>query len=786
MSRHLLNLFALKNLVDLRHTYRLLEVTNLPQNDQYPENLQRLVGMVSRETRKPACLYKTDNKVYVATTADADQMKKEWCLIPYIARLVPDSRDYRLDYSAITPAQSEVALNLLRYEIRTALAKNLDLWNDTPGSFYLRTPKYSSDESPVDMLDGFVFRLHYLLDGNIYLSLDPTVRYVDRMSLLNHLNAGEEFRDFKFQHFLYRNGYKWYRVQLYGMTDEPIARQSFVHQADGQAHTVYDWIMQSCQRPHPEFIDKLKPDSPAIIYRYPNGGKDFFGAAALCFKTYKTDDQRIHDLHSRSILPPSDRLHRSQELIRKYFRNISFGQDGNLAFSDQPLSKAVKRYDVPDLLFGGGQVLHVQQNSWDIGIPIQELGRKRMDLLLDPWGGVLVQDGPQKQYIFIPISLHRSISKTFQQEFTKQMGRLLSQDYIINPILFDDRAARNLRQQVGAIKQAVEDNHIDRGGALLILPERADPDLHNFIKRELFETLQFQCVQASSLKRYFHPTVNGGDYRVRDNCGGKFISYTRNTALGMLMVNHKWPFALYNPLNYDVYVGIDVLNTMAGFTYVYNGGRNAYFRHYRSRQKERLSRKQIFSVLHRDLQRDLRRLELQPRSIVIHRDGRSFVQEEEGFAAAVERLKQDRVLPMDVQIGVVEIHKTTMGRLRLFEERNNQIFNPRIGSRFVIDNQQAIVCNTGWPFRFPGTVAPLHVSIAKGDLEIEKALEDVFALSQLAWSAPDKSSRLPITIKLGDMFLQPIASEFDEEDALYGEEELVDDLELVEVNADDS
>ena len=222
---------------------------------------------------------------------------------------------------------------------------------------------------------------------------------------------------------------------------------------------------------------------------------------------------------------------------------------------------------------------------------------------------------------------------------------------------------------------------------------------------------------------------------------------------------------------------------MAGFTYVYNGGRNSFFRHYRSRQAERLSKKQIFSVLHRDLKRDISRLGLQPQSLVIHRDGRSFAQEEEGLSAAVDQLKRDGTLPQDVRTGVVEIHKTTVGRLRLYEERNNEILNPRIGSRFVIDSRQGIVCNTGWPFRFPGTAAPLHVSIARGDLDIEKVLEDTFALAQLAWSAPDKSSRIPITIKLCDMFLQPIASDFDEEDALYGEEELVEDLELVETNA---
>jgi hypothetical protein len=780
MTRHLINLFALRDAGNLRRNYRLMEVTNLPRNDQFAENIQRLVGMVAKETRRPACVYQNGGRVYLATTADAEAVKREWRLIPNVAVLVPDPKEYQLDYGAISPGRAAIALNLLRYELRTALSRNAELWNDSPGSFYLRTPKFTTREGDVDVLEGFVFRFHYLQDV-VYLSIDPTVRYVDRRSMSERLNAGEEFRHFRFQHFLYRNGHKWYRVQLHGLTNNPISKQLFVHESDDQPHDVYSWVMNTCQPPHPDYIKQLDPNSPAVIYRYPQGGKDFYGAAALCFKTYRTDDPRIHELHSRSIVTPADRLLRTREFIRKYFQHVNL-QQGRLMFSEQPLSKAPEQFDPPDLLFGGGKVLHAQQNNWDEGVPLKELGRRRMDLLLDPQGGVLTQDGLQKQYVFIPMSLHRSVSKIFHQEFTRQMERLLSQRYSLNPILFDDRSAKNLRQQVEAIKKAVEENKIDRGSAILILPDRSDPHLHNFIKRELFEVIHFQCVQASNLKRYFNAAA-GGDYRIRDDWGGRFISYTRYTALGMLIVNHKWPFALNSPLHHDVYIGIDVLNTMAGFTYVYNGGKNSYFRHYQSRQAEKLSKKQVFSVLSQDLQRDLSRLNLKPRSIVIHRDGRSFAQEEEGFFAAVERLKQDRVLPTDVLAGVVEIHKTTMGRLRLYEERGGETQNPRIGSFFTVDDRQGIVCNTGWPFRFPGTVAPLHVAVTRGDLDIRNTLADVFALSQLAWSAPDKSSRLPITIKLGDMFLQPVASEFDEEDALYGGEEPSDDLELVGAGA---
>jgi hypothetical protein len=207
MTRHLINLFALRDSGGLRRNYRLMEIANLPRNDQFAENIQRLVGMVAKDTHRPACVYQSNGKVYLATTAEIESVKREWRLVPNVAVLVPDPKEYQLDYGAISPGRAAIALNLLRFELRTALSRNSELWNDAPGSFYLRTPKFTTYEGDVEVLEGFVFRLHYIEDV-VYLSLDPTVRYIDRRSMLERLNAGAEFRDFRFQHFLYRNGHK--------------------------------------------------------------------------------------------------------------------------------------------------------------------------------------------------------------------------------------------------------------------------------------------------------------------------------------------------------------------------------------------------------------------------------------------------------------------------------------------------------------------------------------------------------------------------------------------------
>ena len=556
-----------------------------------------------------------------------------------------------------------------------------------------------------------------------------------------------------------------------GMTDSPITEQLFYSEKDNQTYNVYDYTLENCGSPRSDLIKQLDPNSTAIIYQYPYKTIERYGAASLCFKTYKTNDSKVWNLHPHSILKAAQRLYKSNNLIDKYFQEIPFGISTKLLVAAQPLKKSVERFNIPDLLFGNGQVLHVKQDSEDIGVDIIDYGKTRMSLLLDEKVGLLVKELLQLQYIFVPKSLARSIAKKFQINFEYQMKKFLSHSYNIKHIVYDDEKAKNLRQQVEAIKGAIEENDIDRGCALLILPEKAHPDLHNFIKRELFEILQFQCINAAKLKSFLLLNKNN-EYDLNDKKKGKYFGYIRYIALGMLLVNRQWPFALKDSLYHDVYIGIDVLNNVAGFTYIYNGGKNCYFRYYPSVQGEKLTERQIFSILKKDLQKDISALSLQPHSIVIHRDGRSYTEEHKGFIKAINSLQKEGFLFEDVQVGVVEIHKTSSARLRLYYEQDEIIDNPTIGDYFIIDDREGIICTTGWPFNFFGTANPLHTKVAYGSLDIKYILSDVFGLAQLgSWSAPDKAARYPATIKVGDTFLEPIASHSDDEAALYSEDE---------------
>ena len=135
-------------------------------------------------------------------------------------------------------------------------------------------------------------------------------------------------------------------------------------------------------------------------------------------------------------------------------------------------------------------------------------------------------------------------------------------------------------------------------------------------------------------------------------------------------------------------------------------------------------------------------------------------------------LTREGHLQTGVVLGAIEIQKHDAMGLRIVRESERTFVNPDIGSYFVTDDGEAILCTTGEPFRFQGTVDPIKVKVARGPLELEAVLEDVFALSQLCWMVPDRCIRLPITLKLCDDFLRSVAGDTDQDE---DEEELEDE-----------
>src|SRR5260370_12026257 len=95
----------------------------------------------------------------------------------------------------------------------------------------------------------------------------------------------------------------------------------------------------------------------------------------------------------------------------------------------------------------------------------------------------------------------------------------------------------------------------------------------------------------------------------------------------MMIVNRKWLWALATPLRYDVYIGIDVLNGMAGFTFIYKNGERMIFRNHRCKQRERLTSRQLREILVKHIRQHVRPLHIRPPNIPLPPATRSFTTE---------------------------------------------------------------------------------------------------------------------------------------------------------------
>lgn len=768
--RQWVNLFAITNQAELSMAYRLLEVRGLPSGDNYEKNLHRLVKGVSYEIRQPVALVRRGDRHHLAIPGDAMLPALEQPLMPHVALLIPSDRTFPLEFADLDRETAPIAIAFLQTALRTPLWQRRSLWGNGRAYYSKRALNADTADTSVDMYPGFAWSVVAARDGRLLLAVDPVVRYVDRLWLLERLDGGHPHRYLR-RHCLYHFGHHWYVIQLWGITGLSIADQRFIHEGASQPVDVLTYTQERWRESPSPWVCALDSASPAIVYRYPGNEQERYGALALCKLTLSSADAKAAGLPRPATWEPARRFQHIIRVVQHYFQQAQLG-GRPISVATEPMAVERRVFAVPPQRFGRGRTLAVHPaapaQATDV-VPLEHLSRRRVRLVLDAQAGPLDTGPFDAQYLMLPHSVPRPINEDFERRFVHAMRDVSGQqEYMVRRILYDDRGARSLYRQVRAIQKAVAHNGLRRGYALLVLPERATRDLHNYIKRALWPDLQVQCAMASKIRGYYERKASDGGFRAAPEQVGKLTSYIRNCAFGMLVVNRKWPWALARPLHYDVYIGIDVLNRMAGLTFLYHHGQQIFFRDYPCKQKERLTTPQLREILVEHLRQDLQALDLRPRSVVIHRDGRTFASELHGLHAAIQVLTREGVLPPDVVVGVVDIRKTTADHLRLVEGENlSAVQNPTVGSHYLIGPQEAIVCTTGRPFRFPGTAKPLAVVKVEGALDIEGILEDIFALSQLVFTAPDKCMRLPLTIKLAHDFLEPIAGDADDEAALY-------------------
>ncbi len=773
------NIFPITNLRELSSHYQLHCIKGLsPTHPEYYQNRQIIQKQLSYDLQNPVLVLERDGIPYLVVRSDM-QYKLPPRFVIATGKAVSFEQSFtsqKLDYIARSEQNDAICLRFLQFAIQGSIRQYHDLWQTQSGRpFYKKTPDSIGGDR--QRYKGFAVRPMVTHDGGIGLCVDITSKTLSRYPLPKVLSP-DEFHRWKGKNCIYHYGEDWYEIQISSLGER--YSEHLLVLEDGTIISLQEFITQNADEPLPPELAQLSPDTSVVVY-YNNRGQERAAPTLLCYPIYGTDDDQTGQQHQGTILRADNRYGQILDVAGQYLNKLRMGNT-LIRLAPQPLinPSEYRVFQVPDLRFGNGTVLSVRRTEGAQQTSLNELGAKRLALLRDNTAGFYVSRPLDQQYHIVPISVYRSWGKTFVADLKREMKRQYPiDDYEPQVLYYDDSGKSTFVQQGRQLKKFIRGRKWKPGFAVIMI--------HPIVGKEAGQEDQLAALALRELRKQgvhgavIHVTTGRDCYEYVVNKSvqasyvwpsdrfkrGQLVGYIRNIVLNkILLTNSIWPFILETPLHADVVIGLDVKGRTASLVVV--SKRGASIRRslpYESKQKEKLldgqARRYFIEILREEI------ASLDPgetiRNIVVHRDGIAFDSEIKGIRAAIEALKEAGDLPNDATLTILEIAKSAIVSVRLFDitrqdKQDDSIQNPEVGECYLVGKSDAYLCSTGRAFEHrgkqTGTSQPLHVHYVEGGLDFIECLEDIYALTTLAWTRPEDCSRVPITIRLNDRFLQ--------------------------------
>jgi len=776
MKANIINWFRLNNWPEFNFEYRLVDVkVDGAGNDGKLHNkaFYTALNHLAYSTKGVVATAYHDNKRFVAVKSDAVLKTETITGTPLNIILTPMDGVFQLNAKSVDAQNLDLAVKFLDSAINWQLNKNRNLWDAGINTFMKKVPLPISNEMETDIYQGFKFRIVAEDKDNVFICLDLTYRYTDKKNLSELLRSipKERHNDLVFnRNFLYLNGDDWYTVKGKSVGGPISDHIMTINQRD---ISVYDYIVNDGKYAGAKYRAPLHKTSETLFYSYASNSASTFASAACLAKRIRSAED---ELHKHSINDPSKRFYKAEMFISKYFQGLKFNGI-SLQISVKPYKKECKTFALPALKFGKNAVLKPYEGNVKYGKPIDFFPKRRREFVFK--NGILSDTPFPSPYLFVPENMPLSFGKALKFYFDKGMKNIAPHFPGFTIHQYSTKSAPFAHKVFSDFKRYIEQNRLGGGNAIFVLPESNGEDggfvrsLYKIIKKELFDTVKIKCVSVNSLKRYLKLGVNERyplSYSVPDHLVRNFISYQTNTLFEFLIINKKWPFALAENLNHDLYIGIDAHEFYAGFCFFFGNGEKIVFEVDKvskgtgTFRNEKINFKVIADKIYAVLARHLSVSDEKPQSIVILRDGVSYGEEEKALLDATQRLIDEKLLDKNVlKLGVIDVAKSTSIPVRAasFNGDYRALANPDCGTYFILNNKDAFIFNTGWPYSVPGSSKPIHVSLTWGSIEFEKAIEDIFRLTQITFSSPDRPTSLPLPLKLIDTLIRDVAHEYD-------------------------
>ncbi len=783
------NIFNIENLDDLKTEYVLYRIRGLTrEGSEYFQNKDEITRKLSYELQRPALVIEKNGYPHLVLPADAPRPPQPFSLVRAQVLFDELQDSFTLDYTKRDPETDDICLRFLNFlAIQSKFHNDKRLWQPKSGQPLFEYEPTKTVKG-LDVFQGFSARAVITPDGGIGICLDLRTKFIASEALNSRLTR-DEFRPYRGHHFIYR--FKgWYEVQLQDYCDLN-ADEARIESADC---SVYEYIKRESPKPLSVQLANLPGDAVLAHYQT-NRGQRVYACVGLCHLIYDTQHREVQRLQGTMTPQPHERYRKIQDYAAKYLRGLKLGNT-RLEVSRTPQTAPRKVFQAPDVEFGGGHMLTVRGTAGAHCATMDTLGKERQRLLFWEGAGFFVKRPLSQQYLMMP----ESVYKTWGQQYIKDLKHVANRLYgpaerdevlpdipVYDPkvVFYNDQDSRRTYAEQGqAILDAAKKHRLYGGYGLVMIHDALDREIRQedqlaaMISQQFWEQHDMRTtVNHTKTGNECYSPVNGryGSYFANSQKQGKLRGYLRNVALNKILLNNEiWPFVLATPLHSDVTIGLDVKHNTVGLTVVKNGGRSIATLCQRSSQREKLTRRQIATLLNQLLRNAAEEQTI--REIVIHRDGRSYQSEIDGAIDAKEKLQEEGVLPSDARITILDVSKIAVTRVRLFDVTCNNgrspwIENPQNGTYVFLGDKDAYLCSTGREFRHRGTSQMLHVRYVHPGLPFEQSLEDLYYLTTLTWSKPDDCSRYPITMKLTDRWLWQDATEYNQDALVYGVEE---------------
>ncbi|UYQ93803.1 hypothetical protein MKQ68_01675 [Chitinophaga horti] len=779
MSPNIINWFKITNWQKLRFQYRLIDISVQGADGdakwQY-RAFNHAVTHLVYATKGPAVVTVHNGKKYVAVKADAKLRGEIIPGSPLNITLTPLEGIFEVNNANMDSAQLELAARFLESAVDWQLNHHPQLWDGGAGNFLKKTPMHLSGDIETDIYPGFKFRVLAQDKDNVFFCIDLAHRYADRKTLdqvLANLPKEKHSEYIANRNFLYLNGDNWYTVK--GKSAGASINQ---HQISvrGKNMSVLRYIQEEGKYSSATRRVPLRPQCPTFFHT--SGGNServLSGASCLAKRIRFAEDE----LHRHSINEPNKRFTRVEAFVQSFFQSLDFN-GVRLQVDRKSQSKPCYTFPLPALKYGKGIILDPLQAASSYGHPLDNFPKRRREFIYKH--GIINQHAFTPAHILLPDTLPLNFGQAVKYHFEKGMKQIASHFPGCSLHHYSMRSSPYAHMVFAELKQYIEKHNMNGTSILLVLPEnngdggRFNRAFHQVAKKELFNVVKVKCISADKLKGFLKLGADVRQplhYSVPYNLERPFRSYLSNTLFEFLIINRKWPFALAQPLHNDIYIGVDAHDFYAGFCFFFGNGEKIVFeidqvaKAVGTYRNEKISHRVISDKIRDVLARHLRVCQDKPRSIVILRDGISYGEEEKALQTALWELDNMNLIDSaNVQTGVINVAKTSAVPIRVatYNERQRSLYNPDCGTYLYLEEtnkRDAFIFNTGYPYTVPGSSQPLHASYVCGNIDFKQALQDIFTLTQITFSSPDRPTSLPLPLKLIDTLIRDVAHEND-------------------------